>query len=66
MKKNIGSSDKVIRAILGIVLIIVGIIFQSWWGLIGIIPLFTALIGTCPAYMACGVSTANKSKTADV
>ncbi len=66
MKKNIGSADKVIRVLLGVAVILLGIIFHSWWGLVGIIPLFTALVGTCPAYLACGVSTTNKSKAANV
>ncbi len=60
MKKNIGSTDKTIRLILGIVIILLGIIFQSWWGLIGLLPLLTSLIGLCPAYLPFGISTMKK------
>jgi hypothetical protein len=60
MKKNVGSADKVIRIILGVAIIAFGIYSQSWWGLVGIVPLFTAFIGWCPAYNLIGVSTDKK------
>ena len=60
MTKNIGSADRLIRIILGLVLIAWGYLNQNWWGAVGIIPLFTALIGWCPAYLPFGIKT-NKS-----
>ncbi len=60
MKKNIGSADKIIRVIVGIAIILLGIIYQSWWGVIGIVPLFTALSGTCLLYLPFGISTLKK------
>ncbi len=60
MKKNVGSADKVIRIILGMAIIAVGIYNQSWWGLVGIVPLITAFIDWCPAYSLIGVSTDRK------
>jgi len=62
MKKNIGSVDKVIRIILGGVIIALGIYNQSWWGLVGLVPLFTAFITWCPVYSLIGVSTDRKIK----
>ena len=62
MKKNIGSVDKVIRIILGGVIIALGIYNQSRLGLIGIVPLFTAFISWCPVYSLIGVSTDRKIK----
>jgi hypothetical protein len=61
MKKNVGSGDKVFRVILGIVVILLGIIFHTWWGLIGIIPLFTGLVNFCPLYALLGLSTSKKT-----
>ena len=61
MKKNVGSGDKVFRVILGIVVILLGIIFHTWWGLIGIIPLFTGLVNLCPLYALLGLSTSKKT-----
>jgi len=57
MKKNVGNVDRVLRLILGLVIIALGFINQSWWGLVGIIPLFTAAFGWCPAYLPFGIST---------
>lgn len=62
MKKNVGSVDKVIRIILGVVIITLGIYNQSWWGLVGLVPLFTAFITWCPVYSLIGVSTDRKIK----
>lgn len=63
MKKNIGTTDKIIRIILGIVIIAIGINAQSWWGLIGIIPILTALISWCPLYLPFGISTCKTEST---
>jgi type IV secretory pathway TrbD component len=60
MKKNIGTTDKVIRLILGILVGVLGIIFQTWWGLIGVVLIGTALINWCPLYLPFRISTAKK------
>lgn len=57
MKKNVGGTDKILRIVAGLLIIALGINFESWWGLIGIIPLFIALIGWCPAYLPFGINT---------
>ena len=61
MKKNIGSVDMWIRIILGVVVIALGIFYQSWWGIIGVIPLMTAFMRWCPVYLPFGIRT-NKAK----
>jgi type IV secretory pathway TrbD component len=60
MLKNVGSADRNIRIILGIAIIIVGIFLQSWWGLIGLIPLVTAGLNFCPLYTVLRISTNKK------
>lgn len=57
MNKNIGSVDRLIRIVLGVVLITTGFYFGSYWGLIGLIPLLTAMIGWCPLYAPFKLST---------
>ncbi|RTZ97843.1 MAG: DUF2892 domain-containing protein [Deltaproteobacteria bacterium] len=57
MKANVGGADRVIRGIAGLVLIGAGLYFKSWWGIIGAVPLFTAIVGWCPAYLPFGVSS---------
>lgn len=62
MVKNVGSTDKVIRYILGIAIIAAGFFYQSWWGLVGLVPILTAAIGFCPAFLPFGISTVEKKK----
>ncbi len=57
MKINVGSVDRVLRVVAGLVIIGAGIAFRSWWGVIGVILLATAAIGFCPLYTLLGVST---------
>jgi hypothetical protein len=57
MKRNVGSADRVIRVLLGLGIIAAGIYYKSWWGAVGVVPLFTAAIGWCPAYLPFGLST---------
>ncbi|TNE82565.1 MAG: DUF2892 domain-containing protein [Gammaproteobacteria bacterium] len=63
MKANVGSVDRVIRIIVGLVLI--ALVFvgpQTPWGWIGIIPLATGLISNCPLYTLLGLSTCPMKK----
>ncbi|MBY4895190.1 DUF2892 domain-containing protein [Rhodobacteraceae bacterium N5(2021)] len=58
MSKNEGTIDRVLRVVLGLVLL--SLVFvgpQSWWGLIGLVPLVTGLMGSCPVYSILGIST---------
>lgn len=57
MTSNVGSTDKMIRIVLGIVILGAGLYFKSWFGVIGLVPLLTAFIGWCPAYAPFGIST---------
>lgn len=62
MKKNIGTIDRILRIVAGLVLIALalgGVI--GWWGWLGVIPLATALINFCPLYSVFGINTC-KSK----
>ena len=62
MKCNVGTTDRVIRVILGIGIILIGIYFKSWWGAVGVIPIFTAAIGWCPLYLPFKISTCKLEK----
>lgn len=57
MKCNVGKTDKIIRVIVGAGIIGAGVYFQSWLGAIGVVPIVTAAIGWCPAYLPFGIST---------
>ena len=58
MGKNVGTIDRILRVIVGAVLI--ALVFvgpQTLWGWIGLIPIATALVGWCPAYRLLGIRT---------
>ena len=58
MTINMGSIDRVLRAVVGVVLI--ALVFvgpQTPWGWIGVVPLITAFVGVCPAYSILGIKT---------
>lgn len=57
MKCNMGRGDRMFRGIVGIIILAAGFYFQSWWGLIGLIPLITATVAWCPAYVPFGIRT---------
>ncbi len=64
MKKKIGTVDKWIRIVLGLALLALfvwGTGAARWWGLLGLIPLITALLGYCPLYSLLKINT-NKQK----
>jgi len=60
MKRNMGTTDRVIRVVAGLVLL--GLVFfletnARWWGLVGLMPLATGLVGWCPLYVPFGFDT---------
>ncbi len=58
MKANIGNVDRLIRGVVGLALIaatLTGAI--GLWGWLGLVPLATALVRVCPAYLPFGLST---------
>ena len=66
MENNVGGVDKVIRVVVGLALLSLLFILEGnarWWGLIGIGPILTVVIGWCPAYTLIGVNTCKTKKS---
>ena len=60
METNIGKVDKTVRVVAGVGLLSLLFVLEGnlrWVGLIGIVPLATALFGYCPLYSLLGVKT---------
>jgi hypothetical protein len=60
MTMNVGTLDRLFRVVLGLALIgfaLWSAVPYAWLGYIGIVPLLTAAIGSCPVYSLLGVST---------
>lgn len=59
---NENSADRLVRVVLGLALL--ALVFvgpRSMWGLVGVVPLLTGLIGSCPAYTLLGISTCKRT-----
>ena len=65
MAKNVGGADRIIRLILGIILLALGIwYFGGVWqwvsGIVGVILLLTSVVSFCPLYRLIRVNTAKR------
>lgn len=61
MQANVGGADRVIRFLIGIALLSL-VVFGSgiwrWLGLLGVVPIATALLRFCPLYTVFRINTA--------
>lgn len=60
MTCNVGGIDKVVRIIAGLGLLSLVFVLEGgtrWFGLVGLVPITTALLGWCPLYAPFGIST---------
>lgn len=60
MKINVGQTERVLRIIIGVVILGLGLYFQNWWGLVGLIPLVTGSIRFCPLYRLLGINSCKR------
>ncbi|KPK12668.1 MAG: hypothetical protein AMJ68_01095 [Acidithiobacillales bacterium SG8_45] len=63
MQQNIGPIERTLRIALGIGLLAITFLVETnmrWFGLIGLVPLLTGLLGLCPTYLALGIRALNK------
>ena len=58
MKLNVGGMDRILRIVVGLVLIALAATGAvGWWGWLGIIPLLTGVVRFCPLYSLVGLNT---------
>lgn len=58
MTRNVGGIDRILRIVIGLVLIALAATGTiGVWGWIGVLPLATGLIGWCPPYAMFGINT---------
>lgn len=60
LKENVGRIDGWVRIIAGLVVITIGLILGSWWGLVGFVLILTAVAGRCPIYSLVGFSSVQR------
>ncbi|MDP4301150.1 YgaP family membrane protein [Leptothrix discophora] len=57
-KTNVGGIDRILRIVAGLVLIALAATGTvGAWGWIGVVPLATGLLSTCPLYSIVGLNT---------
>jgi hypothetical protein len=57
MQRNMGGIDRAVRAVVGLGLIGWGVKSGNPWFYLGAIPLITAFVSWCPAYLPFGLNT---------
>lgn len=65
MKTNMGGTDRTVRVVVGLAVLSLLFILEGnarWWGLVGLVPILTGLVGVCPAYLPFGISTCSAPK----
>ena len=63
MTRNVWSIDRGLRIAVGLALLALGAFGPlGWWGLIGLVPLATGLMSSCPAYSLLGVNTCQAAR----
>lgn len=63
MKSNVGGIDRILRIVVGLVLIVLTVMgVLPMWGYIGIVPLATGAIGWCGLYPMLGINTCPMKK----
>ena len=48
---NVGKADQAARILVGLAIIGVGVVQESWLGAIGVVPLLTGMFRFCPVYL---------------
>lgn len=63
MKINVGGTDRILRIVVGLALILLVLTGQiGAWGWIGVVPLATGLFRMCPLYTVLGMNTCPMSQ----
>lgn len=62
MKCNVGKTEKIVRGIIGLILLIAGYMYSYWFGVVGVVLLLTAAVGWCPLTFAFGINTCKAKK----
>jgi hypothetical protein len=58
LSRNEGSVDRALRVVVGLGVLSLTVVGpQTLWGLVGLVPLLTGVVGSCPLYTVLGVST---------
>lgn len=63
MHHNVGGIDQILRIVLGVVICTIGVIYNNWWGMVGLIPLVTGTMSLSQLYNLVGLSSLKISES---
>lgn len=60
--RNEGPVDRIVRVVIGLFLLSMTVAWpQTAWGWVGVVPLMTGVLGTCPLYRMLGIRTCSRT-----
>ncbi|HEY0214284.1 MAG TPA: DUF2892 domain-containing protein [Paenirhodobacter sp.] len=65
MHRNVGGLDRVLRVVIGLALLSLILWVPGpmrWWGLVGLLPLGSAVVRFCPLYTVLGINTCPRDR----
>ena len=63
MHHNVEGIEQILRIVLGVVISTIRVIYNIWWGMVGLIPLVTGTMSWCPLYNLVGLSSLKISES---
>ncbi|KEQ23149.1 YgaP family membrane protein [Paenibacillus tyrfis] len=55
MNCNVGKTEQVFRISIGVTIVLMGLYYKNWWGIIGLAPIITGATRYCPANALLGI-----------
>lgn len=63
MKKNVGKTDRILRVVLGVAVVVLASVLKVWWlTILGAAVIFTGIVGWCGLYSLFGINTCKIKK----
>ncbi|WP_274365090.1 YgaP family membrane protein [Paenibacillus thermotolerans] len=55
MECNVGKTEQALRIAVGASIVMAGLYYKKWWGLLGLAPIVTGATRYCPANAVLGI-----------
>ncbi|PZE19551.1 YgaP family membrane protein [Paenibacillus xerothermodurans] len=63
MKCNVGNTERIVRMSIGGAIMLSGLYYRRWWGLLGLAPILTGAFRYCPANNMLGLDNCQRKNT---
>jgi hypothetical protein len=58
---NVGKTEQIVRMSVGAAVLVTGLMYRKWWGLLGIAPIVTGATRYCPANALLGIDNCKRA-----